>query len=102
MEEEIFEAIRQVLISEHTQVHKGQIMRSPAILYNEKVFAFFSRKRRMVFKLGENYPLEGDVRPFNPFKNKGPMKGWYEVDFSHLDRWQRFAEKALNRMSQDG
>ncbi|MEM9364232.1 MAG: hypothetical protein AAGA43_16440 [Bacteroidota bacterium] len=82
---------------QYPQVTEGKMMSSPAILFNKKVFAFFSRKNKMVFKLGTTLPLNSDVElfEFNPFKNKGPLTGWYEVDYSDYASWEELAELAL-------
>lgn len=77
------------------------MMSSPAIHWNGKVFAFFSRKKKMVFKLGKNFDITGSSEPlseFNPFKNKGPLSGWYELDFEHHEKWAQFTELALHQM----
>lgn len=82
----------------HPDVAEGKMMSSPAIHYKKKVFAFFSRKNKMVFKLGKNHPLlESDVEllEFNPFKNRKPLTGWYEVGFDHHQKWEPLALHAL-------
>ena len=76
-------------------------MRSEAITYNGKVFAFLSRKKTMVFKLGKafdpaNYDIE--ICVFNPFKNRAPLNGWFEVPFSHKEKWMLLTQQALELM----
>nr|WP_298996017.1 hypothetical protein [uncultured Allomuricauda sp.] len=98
MEFEKFDGIRQKLCSKHPKVTEGKMMSSPAIHYNNKVFAFFSRKQKMVFKLGKDFNLEGphlNLKEFNPFKNKGPLTGWYEMGFEEQDAWEEMTEMAL-------
>lgn len=98
MEYEKFDEIRQKLCLEFIEVSEGKMMSSPAIHYNKKVFAFLSKTNKMVFKLGKNAPLVADIElvEFNPFKNKGPLTGWYEVDYAYHSSWEELAELALN------
>lgn len=73
-------------------------MSSPAIHYKGKVFAFFSRKKRMVFKLGKAYPMGSLPYPleeFNPFKTKGPLTGWYELAYTDKKAWEEMTHLAL-------
>ncbi len=101
MEEEVFLAIRDEFIANHSDVRKGNMMRSPAISVDDKVFAFFSRSKKMVFKLGDDYqPESGGIRPFNPFKNKGPLRGWFEVDYEEHTKWRALSEQALKEVMQ--
>ena len=95
-QESTFEAIKGAMIASHEGVFEGRMMRSPAITVHEKVFAFLSRKGKMVFKLGDDFiPEDHDIRPFNPFKTKGPLRGWYEVDLTTEGRWKEFAERSM-------
>ena len=97
MEFEKFDEIRQKLCLQYPQVTEGKMMSSPAIHFNKKVFAFFSKKNKMVFKLGTDLPSISGVElvEFNPFKNKGPLTGWYEVDYMNCAVWEELAELAL-------
>lgn len=75
------------------------MMSSEAIHYHNKVFAFFSRKKKMVFKLGKEFPSDSitvKLSEFNPFKNKKPLSGWYELGFEHHHSWAKLTELALN------
>ena len=95
---EHFERIRRLLCSSEEGVTVGKMMSSPAIHYNKKVFAFFSSKDKMVFKLGKDYPrdqMDVTFKEFSPFKNKKPLAGWYEVDYSYLPKWEPLAREAL-------
>lgn len=77
------------------------MMSSPAIHFKGKVFAFFSKKERMVFKLGRDYPSHQVAKPlkeFNPFRNKGPLTGWYELPFSNKVEWEEMTQLALEIM----
>ncbi len=98
MEFEKFKEIRELFCLKHPEVTEGKMMSSPAIHYNNKVFAFFSRKHRMVFKLGKDHPLEEydfELSECSPFKTKKPLAGWYEVDFEYRDKWETLTLKAL-------
>ncbi|NAY91616.1 hypothetical protein GTQ34_06780 [Muricauda sp. JGD-17] len=104
MELERFLEIRKVMCAENPLVTEGKMMRSPAIKYNGSVFAFLSRQHKMVFKLGKDYPDEvlGVPRsPFNPFKTKKPLAGWYELGFGHQEKWGAFAAKALEKIKSE-
>nr|WP_299171114.1 hypothetical protein [uncultured Allomuricauda sp.] len=101
MELEKFIEIRELFCLRHPNVTEGKMMSSPAIHYNKKVFAFFSRKQKMVFKLGKEYPfneLKAEASEFNPFKNKKPLTGWYEVDFDHQEKWEMLTNIALEKI----
>lgn len=75
------------------------MMSSPAIHCKGKVFAFFSKKERMVFKLGRDYPIHQISKPlqeFHPFKTKGPLSGWYELAFSTKFHWEEMTQLAFD------
>nr|WP_299343280.1 hypothetical protein [Allomuricauda sp.] len=99
MEFEKFQEIRKHFCQEFLGATEGKMMSSPAIHYNNKVFAFFSRKKKMVFKLGKGFPLDSldvELVEFNPFKNKGPLPGWYELGFEHHESWEKLTKLALD------
>ncbi|MEM8846523.1 MAG: hypothetical protein AAGD17_05410 [Bacteroidota bacterium] len=98
MEFEKFDEIRQKLCLQYLKVTEGKMMSSPAIHFNKKVFAFFSRDNKMVFKLGTNLPSISGVElvEFNPFRNKGLLTGWYETDYIHHATWKELTEMALH------
>tara|TARA_R110000868_G_scaffold410693_5_gene699855 strand:- start:34560 stop:34874 length:315 start_codon:yes stop_codon:yes gene_type:complete len=101
-EEQLFEEIREELVSTKTNIEVGNMMRSPAITINGNVFAFLSKKYRMVFKLGKEFDPETqdfEIYPFNPFKKKGPLPGWFEVPFSEQHLWKDLTLEALNENS---
>lgn len=97
-EEALYRTIAARLENDREDVTQGKMMSRPGVKYKGKVFAFF-RKGQMVFKLGHDYdPKEDGIENWsylNPFKNKPPMKGWYQIPFSHRDAWPGLAEKAL-------
>lgn len=98
MELELFIDIRNTFCETDQEVTEGKMMSSPAIHYKNKVFAFFSRRNTMVFKLGKNYPvheLDVALNEFNPFKKKGSLPGWYEVKYTEHHKWPALTTKAL-------
>ena len=104
MEFEKFLEIRDKLCLQEAGVTEGKMMSSQAIHYKKKVFAFFSKKDKMVFKLGSPSAVEGievELMEFNPFKNKGPLKGWYEADFQYHESWGKLANIALEKIKTD-
>lgn len=101
MEEQLFNRIRQQFCQSDTRIKAGKMMSSEAIKYQDKVFAFFSRQKKMVFKLGAENDLDrygSSIQAFNPFKKKGPLKGWYEVAYSDKELWEPLAERALSKL----
>ncbi len=101
MEEEFFNEVRAKCMSKENSIKSGKMMSSEAITYNGKVFAFFSRKKKMVFKLGKDFEpnsVDDEIQVFNPFTKRGPLNGWYEVPFTKKDLWIMLTEKALHRI----
>ena len=74
------------------------MMSSPALKYNDKVFAFFYN-RQMCFRLRQNFdPKILKIKKFkllNPFKTKGPLKGWYVIAKAESGKWKTLTQKAL-------
>ncbi len=98
MEEAYFNKIRREFCLQDQQIEAGKMMSSEAITYKGKVFAFFSRSKKMVFKLGKNFnpELEAfEINVFSPFKNGRPLNGWFEVPFSESNQWELLTDKAL-------
>lgn len=94
---EEFEAIREALCTAQPGVTPGKMMSSPAVHYKGKVFAFFSTKQKMVFKLGKDFPIESlqvKAVEFNPFTNRKPLTGWYEVAFEYRQQWLQISKLA--------
>ncbi|MEL6535568.1 MAG: hypothetical protein AAFQ98_09170 [Bacteroidota bacterium] len=105
MEEELFNAIRDHFCGIDSLILPGKMMHSEAVTYEGKVFAFFSRKKKMVFKLGKDFEPDSvgvEIAVFNPFKNRGPLNGWFEIPYSEKELWQPMAERALNRIKTEG
>ena len=104
MEENLFNEIRERFCLANSGITVGKMMSSEAICYKGKVFAFFSRKKKMVFKLGKDFDQNAfgvEILVFNPFKNRAPLNGWFEVDFAQKEQWQPLARKALNRLKNE-
>ncbi|MEL6659662.1 MAG: hypothetical protein AAFR36_24580 [Bacteroidota bacterium] len=98
MEEAYFNEIRGQFCAKNAAIKAGKMMSSEAIIYENKVFAFFSRKQKMVFKLGKTFDPDAqdlEIVVFNPFKKRAPLHGWFELDFLNKEHWERFAEQAL-------
>ena len=100
MEEEYlcFNEIREGFCASDPDITSGKMMSSEAVTYKGKVFAFFSRKKKMVFKLGKGFDpdtMNFEIPVFNPFKNRAPLNGWFEVSFSDKKQWKPVAKKAL-------
>ncbi|MBO6620833.1 MAG: hypothetical protein JJ892_04660 [Balneola sp.] len=100
MEEQrlLFEQIRTKLIEKEKMVTAGKMMSTEAIKYDGNVFVFISKNGNMVFKFGKTFDPEAqdfESIPFNPFKNKGPLAGWFEVSFSQHELWEFLTQEAL-------
>jgi hypothetical protein len=78
-------------------------MSSPALVYNNKVFAFYYGDS-MVFKLGKDYDIrqhgEIEYEPLNPFKNKAPMLGWFVISYDAVVHWDGLVEAAYKIMKE--
>ncbi len=73
-------------------------MNSPGIKYKDKVFAFFHNDE-MIFRLGKDFDPHKfglrEVKLLNPFKNKGPLKGWFVVNRFEKEKWEDLTRKAF-------
>lgn len=104
MEFQKFAEIREEMCDRHKGVSMGKMMRSEAITYRGKVFAFYSGKKRMVFRLGKELPSgmkDLGLNAFNPFKNRGPLNGWYESSFDQQLMWRSLTIEALHRIKKE-
>ncbi|MEM6845570.1 MAG: hypothetical protein AAF632_25375 [Bacteroidota bacterium] len=104
MEEQFFNEIRQRFCLRDSQINPGKMMSSEAITYRGRVFAFFSRKKKMVFKLGKDFnPHEYglEISVFNPFTRRQPLYGWFEVPFAEKEQWEPLAQKAINQLKSE-
>ncbi len=99
--EDHFNQIAKELIQEYDRVTPGNMMRSPALSFQKKVFAFYWNKQ-MVFKLDHQAGLQMENFPgssfLNPFKNKPPMKGWLVVPATHHKDWKLLTEMAYENI----
>lgn len=95
-EKEKFEVIRANLCNLDF-VMPGKMMSSDAIKFNDKVFAFLSKKGNMVFYIPDfDFGLaEFKCNQFNPFKKKAPMRNWVEVPFEENIFWEELANISL-------
>ncbi len=93
-----FERIVATLTADDSNVSLGKMMSSPGLKYGDKVFAF-QAKEAMGFRLGPDFdPIafeRAELEPLNPFKTKGPLKGWFVVDESGSAAWEELANMAL-------
>ena len=104
MEEQYFNEIRESFCLKGPEIEAGKMMSSEAITYKGKVFAFFSRKQKMVFKLGKTFDPDSagiEICVFNPFTNRPPLHGWFEVPFTEKEQWIPFANKALQTLKSE-
>src|SRR6266487_2544934 len=97
-EELLFHKIASSLSKDH-YVTKGKMMSAPGIKYKNKFFAFYYNKE-IIFRLGSGFdPTKHNIkncRLFNPFKNKAPMKNWFQLPYPENKRWEELAIYALN------
>ncbi len=102
-EEKLFFEIAEDLANNNDDVSIGKMMSSPGIKFKTKVFAFYYNKE-MVFKLGKEFdPAIFEIEKFSflsPFKNKPPMKGWFQITWEDNGRWEALAEEALKTMKE--
>ncbi len=100
----LFEKIRRKLVHEEKLVSEGKMMSTEAIKFDGRVFAFISKNGNMVFKFGKEFDpktQDFDSIPFNPFKNKGPLTGWFEVSYEQHHLWEFLAKEALSIIKQN-
>ncbi|MDO5972129.1 hypothetical protein Q4Q35_20205 [Flavivirga aquimarina] len=96
---QFFNVIRGEFCSKYEHITEGKMMSSEAIHYKGKVFAFFSTKQNMVFKLGKDYNTQAISAPlevFSPFKSKKPLSGWYQLRKEHKSYWEPLTKLALS------
>lgn len=93
-----FERIVAVLTAADSNVSLGKMMSSPGLKFGSKVFAF-QAKEGMGFRLGRDFDPSAngtvDFEPLNPFKTKGPLKGWFIVGENQRNAWENLARSAL-------
>ena len=103
-EEKLFQKIAEKLSGEMRTIGLGKMMSSPGIKYKGKVFVFYYKKQ-MVFRLGKDFnPKFFKVKKYsllNPFKNKPPLAGWFQIPSSEQKKWETLARQALYHMIQE-
>ena len=87
----------------HDGAIQGKMMSSDALKVHNKVFCFYYEKEdAMCFKLGKDTdpdrPELLDASLLNPFKNKGPLKGWFVVPFTDKSIYLALTEEAFERV----
>lgn len=91
------------LEEEHAHVSQGKMMSAPGIKYKNKVFAFFYQEK-MTFKLGKNFDINAqgitNYTFLSPFKNKPPMKAWFQITYEDEECWDALAYIALEKMKE--
>ena len=99
--EQYFKQIQSDMEIAYTGVARGSMMRSPALTYKSKVFAFF-HKNEMGFKLDQKAALVMEQYPgsryLNLFKNKPPMKGWLIIPAGYHYDWGNLAVEAYKNI----
>lgn len=78
---------------------QSQMFGKPCFKSNGKAFICFF-DNQLVFKLTgdahkEALSLDG-AQLFDPSGKKRPMKEWVQVPFDYVDKWQEFAQEAMN------
>ena len=95
---EQFNIILQKFCLAHKGVTEGKMMSSPALKFNNKVFAFYY-KDAMGFRLGPKFdPLVyglKNAKLLSPFKTKPPLKAWFMIDKHDSGHWNDLTELAL-------
>lgn len=103
-EEKLFNKIADNLSKKHRIVARGKMMSAPGISYKKKFFAFYYKKE-ITLKLGKDFePKLHGIKKWkylNPFKNKAPMKNWYQLPYSEHKKWEKLANLALKFLTND-
>ena len=100
-EEKLYYKICDALLANDENITHGKMMTAPGLKYKNKVFTFFY-KNTMTFKLGKEFnPEKNGIERWDylsPFKNKPPMKAWFELPYSEKKHWEGLAVLALEKM----
>lgn len=103
-EEKLFQKIAEKLSKQYKHVKIGKMMSAPGISYKKKFFAFYYKKE-ITLKLGKDFePKNHNIKKWkylNPFKNKAPMKNWFQIPYSENRKWEKLAKYALNVISNE-
>lgn len=86
------------------RVEIGKMMSCDGLTLMGKVFCF-EYKDKMVFKLGKGYDIEShgitNYTFLSPFKNKGPMTAWFEINKEDSHVFEALTLIALRVMNHD-
>lgn len=97
-----YDAIVTKMLAAEEGVYEGRMMSSPALKYGDKVFAFYSAKYGMGFRLGRDYDFTtlptDEWSHLSPFKTKPPMRDWVVIADQHAQDWNEVTGVALNLM----
>lgn len=100
-EEKLYLKIGNTLVAKNPTITHGKMMTSPGLKYKNKVFLFF-HNNAITFKLGKEFdPEKNGIERWDflsPFKNKPPMRAWFELPYSEKDKWEAMAFLALEKM----
>ena len=103
-EKELFDKITSKLSKENKLLKLGKMMSAPGISYKKKYFAFY-HKKQIILKLGTDFDPEKHgvkkCKHLQPFKNKAPMKNWYELPYSESKNWEKLSKKALKFVTEE-
>jgi len=101
--QEYFDQIQNEMQAAYTGVASGNMMRSPALTYKSKVFAFFFNDE-MGFKLDAKAADFKELYPgskyLSPFKKKPPLKGWLVVPGTYHNDWNNLALEAYKNLAE--
>lgn len=90
--------LAQNILDQHHDVVEGNMMSSPGLKCNNKVFVFHY-KEEMGFRLGPGFTPDEfglrSARPLSPFRTKPPLKDWFMVHDSERGQWERLTILAL-------
>lgn len=97
----MLESLLLILKEKEPEVEMGKMMSCDGLTYKGKVFCF-EYKEKMIFKLSKGYDIEKhgitEYTFLNPFKNKGPMKAWFELTVDYEMHFEALAVIALEVM----
>lgn len=78
---------------------KSKMFGKPCFKINNKAFVCFF-ENEMVFKLGGDHHAEAlsldGAKLFDPSGKNRPMKEWVQLPYLYKDKWQWFAESAMD------
>ena len=97
-----YAAIVTSLLATELGVYEGRMMSSPALKFGDKVFAFYSAKFGMGFRLGRDFDFSSlptdEWSLLSPFKTKPPMRDWVVIPDLQSQTWLEVTRTALTLM----